>query len=109
MWNDPRICHSKAEGVLTLLDIAGVYAGGRDPNADFPGCRSRIRHLANHQYLPRRTLQQTKNDEPKRIQLPDMAVDTLRALPSYRRHEYVFPAKPNPRLRAILGGRMRGI
>ena len=39
----------------------------------------------------------TKNDEPKRIQLPEMAVEALRALPSYGRHEYVFPAKPNPR------------
>jgi integrase len=44
-------------------------------------------------------VRQTKNDEPKRIQLPDMAVDALRALPSYHRHEYVFPAKPNPRFK----------
>jgi integrase len=39
----------------------------------------------------------TKNDEPKRIQLPEMAVDALRTLPSYGHHEYVFPAKANPR------------
>jgi integrase len=39
----------------------------------------------------------TKNNEPKRIQLPDIAVGALRALPSYGHHEYVFPAKPNPR------------
>ena len=44
-------------------------------------------------------VRQTKNDEPKRIQLPDMAVDALRGLPSYGRHEYVFPAKPNPRFK----------
>ena len=44
-------------------------------------------------------VRQTKNDEPKRIQLPDMAVVALRALPSYGRHEYVFPAKPNPRFK----------
>ena len=44
-------------------------------------------------------VRQTKNDEPKRIQLPDMAVAALRALPSYGRHEYVFPAKPNPRFK----------
>jgi integrase len=37
--------------------------------------------------------------QTKRIQLPDMAVDALRALPSYGRHEYVFPAKPNPRFK----------
>ena len=41
----------------------------------------------------------TKNREPKRIQLPDIAVDALRALPSYGHHEYVFPAKANPRFR----------
>jgi hypothetical protein len=56
MRNDPRIRHAETEGVLTLLDIARVYAGGRDPIADLAGCRSRIRHLANHQYFPRRTL-----------------------------------------------------
>jgi integrase len=44
-------------------------------------------------------VRQTKNDEPKRIQLPDRAVDALRALPSYHRHEYVFLAKPNPRFK----------
>jgi integrase len=42
-------------------------------------------------------VRQTKNDEPKRTQLPEMAVAALRALPSFGRHEYVFPAKPNPR------------
>jgi len=44
-------------------------------------------------------VRQTKNDEPKRIQLPDMAVTALRALPSYGHHEYIFPAKPNPRFK----------
>jgi integrase len=44
-------------------------------------------------------VRQTKNDEPKRIQLPDMAVTALRALPSYGHDEYVFPAKPNPRFK----------
>ena len=44
-------------------------------------------------------VRQTKNDEPKRIQLPDMAVAALRALPSYGHNEYVFPAKPNPRFK----------
>jgi integrase len=41
----------------------------------------------------------TKNREPKRVQLPDIAIDALRALPSYGHHEYVFPAKANPRFR----------
>jgi integrase len=42
-------------------------------------------------------VRQTKNNEPKRSQLPEMAVAALRALPSFSRHEYVFPGKPNPR------------
>jgi len=45
-------------------------------------------------------VRETKNDEPKRIQLPDMAVTALRALPSYGHHEYLFPAKPNPRFKS---------
>jgi integrase len=44
-------------------------------------------------------VRRTKNDEPKRIQLPDMAVTAFRAPPSYGRNEYVFPAKPNPRFK----------
>ena len=44
-------------------------------------------------------VRQTKNDEPKRIQLPDMAVTALRALPSFGHHEYVFPSKANPRFK----------
>jgi hypothetical protein len=35
MRNNPRVCHPEAEGVLPLLDIARVYAGSRDPNANF--------------------------------------------------------------------------
>src|ERR1051326_8531052 len=42
-------------------------------------------------------LRMTKNREPKRIQLPDIAVDAIWALPSYGHDEYVFPAKANPR------------
>jgi hypothetical protein len=38
-------------------------------------------------------VRQTKNNEPKRIQLTDMAVEALRALPSYGRHEFVFFGK----------------
>src|SRR6516164_6257858 len=35
MRNDPRIRHAQAEGVLTLLDIARIYARRCNPNADF--------------------------------------------------------------------------
>jgi integrase len=42
-------------------------------------------------------VRETKNDEPKRIQLPDITVAALRSLPSYGHHDYLFPAKPNPR------------
>lgn len=44
-------------------------------------------------------VRQTKNGEPKRIQLPDMAVSSLRALPGFGKNEYVFPAKANPRFK----------
>jgi hypothetical protein len=30
---------------------------------------------------------------------PDIAVDALRALPSYGQHEFIIPAKPNPRFK----------
>jgi len=42
-------------------------------------------------------VRETKTDEPKRIQLPDIAVSALRSLPRYGHHDYLFPAKPNPR------------
>jgi hypothetical protein len=38
-----------------------------------------------------------------------MAVDALRALPSYGHHEYVFPAKPNPRFKGNSRGRTHAI
>jgi hypothetical protein len=56
MRNNPQICHPEAEGVLTLLDIAGVYARGRDPNADLASGRARIGHFANYQDIPRWSL-----------------------------------------------------
>jgi hypothetical protein len=54
--NDPWIRHAKAEGVLALLDITWVYAGSLDPNADFTRSGMRVGYLANHEYIPRRTL-----------------------------------------------------
>jgi hypothetical protein len=56
MRNDPRIRHAIAKGILTLLDIAGVYARGRDPNADLASGRARIGHFANYQDIPRWSL-----------------------------------------------------
>jgi hypothetical protein len=37
MGNDAWIRHADAERVLTFLDIAAVYAGGPNPNANFAG------------------------------------------------------------------------
>jgi integrase len=37
----------------------------------------------------------TKNKRPKRLPLPSLAILALRRLPSYRTHEYLFPAKAN--------------
>jgi hypothetical protein len=51
MRNDPRIRHAKAEGVLTLLDIAGVYAGGRDPNTELACCAARPRTCAEKRVM----------------------------------------------------------
>jgi hypothetical protein len=56
MRYNPRIRHPEAERVLTLLDVAGIYAGGRDTNANLTSCRTRVGHLANHQNLARRSL-----------------------------------------------------
>jgi integrase len=41
----------------------------------------------------------TKNKRPKRLPLPGLCVLALRQLPSYGTHEYLFPAKPNPRFK----------
>jgi len=41
----------------------------------------------------------TKNKRPKRLPLPELAVIALRQLPSYGKHEYLFPAKPNVRFK----------
>ena len=43
----------------------------------------------------------TKNGRPKRLPLPGLAVYALCQLPSYGRHEYLFPAKPNVKFRDI--------
>ena len=39
----------------------------------------------------------TKNDDPKIIPLPTVAVAELKRLPSFGKNEYVFPSKPTPR------------
>jgi len=43
----------------------------------------------------------TKNGRPKRLPLPGLAVYALRQLPSYGKHEYLFPARPNVRFREV--------
>jgi integrase len=39
----------------------------------------------------------TKNGRSKRLPLPGLVVYALKQLPSYKTHEYLFPAKPNVR------------
>src|SRR5215470_2619484 len=56
MRNDPRIRHAQPERILALFDVAGVYARGPDPNPDFSGSGSRVRHLANDQHIAGRSL-----------------------------------------------------
>jgi hypothetical protein len=84
----------------------------RDPrlSVGLAGGRSRgiRRQPAPNHSLPRVDLEsrnpsiyvrETKDDEPKRIQLPEMAVSALRPLPGQGHHDYLFPAKPNPRFK----------
>ena len=48
--------------------------------------------------IPHIQIPQTKNDEPKVVQLTQLAVKMLKQLPSYRNGDaYVFPARPNPK------------
>lgn len=37
MRNDARAWHADTEGILAFLDISGIDAGGRNPNADLAG------------------------------------------------------------------------
>jgi integrase len=43
----------------------------------------------------------TKNGRSKRLPLPGLAVYALRQVPSYGKHEYLFPAKPNVRFKDV--------
>src|SRR4029077_3873514 len=56
MWDHTRVRHAIAEGVLTLLDVAWIDARRYHPYTHFPGTGSGIGHLADLQYLPRRSL-----------------------------------------------------
>ena len=50
------VWHPVAEGVLSLLHVAGVDAGGGDNDADLVRAGLGIRHLAYHQDITRRSL-----------------------------------------------------
>ncbi len=43
----------------------------------------------------------TKNRHPKRLPLPGLTILALRQLPSYGKHEFLFPAKPNVRFNDV--------
>ena len=45
-------------------------------------------------HLPKKD---SKNRRSNRLPLPRFAVEALRQLPSYGNHEYLFPARPNPK------------
>lgn len=47
-------------------------------------------------YLPKKD---SKNQHLNRLPLPQFCVDALRQLPSYGKHEYLFPARPNVKYR----------
>ena len=43
----------------------------------------------------------TKNGRPQRVPLPAVAITALKNLPSHGKHEYVFPARPNPKYERV--------
>src|SRR5579863_613068 len=51
--NDARVWHANAVRILTLLDVARIYARCRNPNSYLARSRKRIRHFANHEDFPR--------------------------------------------------------
>ncbi len=47
-------------------------------------------------YLPKSA---SKNKRSNRLPLPKFCVEALKQLPSYKKHDYLFPARPNARFR----------
>ncbi len=58
-----------------------------DLDADFP-----------YIHLPRKD---SKNRRSNRLPLPNLCVTVLKKLPSYGKHEYLFPARPNVKYRDV--------
>ncbi|MGB9177764.1 MAG: tyrosine-type recombinase/integrase, partial [Pyrinomonadaceae bacterium] len=49
-------------------------------------------------YMPKKD---SKNKRPNRLPLPGLCIYALRLLPSYQKHEYLFPARPNVRFKDV--------
>ena len=49
-------------------------------------------------FLPRKD---SKNRRSNRLPLPKFCVEALKQLPSYQKHEYLFPARPNVRFKDV--------
>ncbi len=58
-----------------------------DLDADFP-----------YIYLPKKD---SKNKRSNRLPLPNLCVVALKQLPSYGKHDYLFPARPNVKYRNV--------
>jgi hypothetical protein len=54
--NDAPIRHAVIEGVLPLLEIAGLMPEAAIRMRTSPSGRTRVGHLANHQHIPRQPL-----------------------------------------------------
>lgn len=80
---------AELEAFVTLAATTGARKGEILPRrwSDF--------HLDGA--APYMVIPMTKNNHPKILPLPDLAVDRLRQLPSFGRREYLFPAQPNPK------------
>ncbi|MDR3702880.1 MAG: hypothetical protein P4L56_24755 [Candidatus Sulfopaludibacter sp.] len=90
-------------GILrfALGDAAGKAGALGDPEAIFPAIDENLSHTF--------VMADSEADREREFNYPDVAVAASAALPSYGHHEYVFPAKPNPRFKAISKDRMHGI
>lgn len=49
-------------------------------------------------FLPKKD---SKNRRSNRLSLPQFCVEALKQIPSYGNHEYLFPARPNPRFKVV--------
>ena len=89
-------CDELGDKEVKAFTIIGCTTGARRTEQLSRTWRDvRLEAAVPHIYVPR-----TKNGRPKYLPLTDIAVAALKDLPSYGTHEYVYPARPNPRFQS---------